>query len=370
MKRCLVTGGAGFIGSFIVDALVQHGHRVKIYDNLDPQVHSGGNKPAYLNPQAEFIQGDVRDYDRLKHALNGVDVVFHEAAAVGVGQSQYQIKHYMDVNIGGTANLLDILANTQHTVTKVIVAASMSSYGEGQYICDTCGVVVPSLRPEAQMERQDWEHHCPTCQSILRPQLTPETKPLECTSMYAITKKVQEEMVLNFGATYQIPAVALRYFNVFGPRQSLSNPYTGVAAIFLSRIKNDHSPMIFEDGMQTRDFVSVHDIVQANLFAMQHEALSGAFNVGTGQPRTIKEIAETLMGLCGKQITLKITAKFRKGDIRHCIADISQARARLGYTPQVTFEDGMRELIHWSETVQATDRVDEAYQELQRRGLV
>lgn len=370
MKTCLVTGGAGFIGSFLVDELVKQGHRVKIYDSLTPQVHPNGEMPEYINREAEFIHGDVRDYDTFKQALAGVDVVFHEAAAVGVGQSQYQVKHYVDVNIGGTANLLDILANEKTRVSKIIVAASMSSYGEGQYVCDTCGDVNPPLRPAEQMERQDWEMRCPHCRATLRAIPTTETKRLECNSIYAITKKVQEEMVLNIGATYNIPAIALRYFNVYGPRQSLSNPYTGVAAIFLSRIKHNHPPVIFEDGQQTRDFVSVHDIVQANVLAMEHESLSGAFNIGSGIPRPILSIAKTLIALYGKTLVPEVTRSFRKGDIRHCAADISRAGTQLGYMPRVQFENGMQELRRWSETATSQDKFEQAREELRQRGLV
>jgi dTDP-L-rhamnose 4-epimerase len=370
MKTCLVTGGAGFIGSFLVDALIERGHQVKIYDNLDPQVHPGGRVPEYLNNEAEFIQGDVRDYEQLHKALNGVEIVFHKAAAVGVGQSQYQIQHYVDINIGGTANLLDIIANERTQVSKIVVAASMSSYGEGQYACPDCGVVNPPLRSEQQMANQDWEVHCPICQKITHPLPTPEEKRLECNSIYAITKKTQEEMVLNIGQTYGIPAVALRYFNVYGPRQSLSNPYTGVVAIFISRIKHQHPPVVFEDGLQTRDFVSVHDIVRANMLAMEADALSGYCNIGTGQARTIRGIAETLITLYGRDISPEITCKFRQGDIRHCVADVCKAKTILGYSPQITFEDGMRELIRWSETAESRDKFEEAHQELQRRGLV
>lgn len=370
MKRCLVTGGAGFIGSFIVDSLLERGHKVRIYDCLDPQVHPGGNIPSYLNPEAEFIRGDVCDYDSLKQAMQDIDVVFHKAAVVGVGQSQYQIKRYVENNIGGTANLLDILANEKTQVAKIIVAASMSSYGEGQYECEHCGEINPPLRPLAQMEQQQWEHHCPTCQAALRPVPTPEKKRLECNSIYAITKKTQEEMVLNFGMTYALPAVALRYFNAYGPRQSLSNPYTGVAAIFLSRIKHDHPPVVFEDGLQTRDFVSVHDIVRANMLAMDNETLSGVYNVGSGTPQTIRNIAETLVTLYGKTLSADITCTFRKGDIRHCTADIRRAREQLGYTPQIRFEAGMQELLQWSETAESQDRFEEAHQELQHHGLL
>jgi len=269
MKNILVTGGAGFIGSHLVDALVQKGYHVRIFDNLDNQVHPGSKKPTYLNTHAEFINGDVRDIDALKKALIGMDSVFHKASVVGVGQSQYEIKRYTDVNIGGTANLLNILANEKHGIQKLVVAASMSSYGEGLFNCEDCGHVRPPLRTEAQMKTQDWNNYCPACEKVLTPLSTPEIAEQHCNSVYAITKKVQEDLVLNIGRTYNIPVVALRYFNVYGPRQSLSNPYTGVAAIFLSRIKNGNRPVVYEDGLQTRDFISVHDIVQANLLALE-----------------------------------------------------------------------------------------------------
>ncbi len=370
MKTCLVTGGAGFIGSFIVDELIRRGHTVRIYDNFDPQVHPGGKTPKHLNPDAECIQGDVRDYDSLKKALDGIEVVFHKAAAVGVGQSQYHIKQYVDVNVGGTANLLDILANEKTKVSKLIVAASMSSYGEGQYECEDCGIVRPEMRSEDQMAEQDWELYCPVCYEPVHPMPTEEDKRLECHSIYAITKKNQEEMVLNIGGTYGIPAVALRYFNVYGPRQSLSNPYTGVAAIFLSRIKHDHPPVVYEDGLQTRDFVSVHDIVRANMLVMEDEELSGFYNIGTGQGRSIREIAELLLKLNGKNdLEPEITGKFRKGDIRHCVADISKARETFGFQPQVKFEEGMKELLEWSATAESDDKFEEARQELLKRGL-
>lgn len=370
MKTCLVTGGAGFIGSYIVDELVERGYKVKIFDNLESQVHPGGKMPDYVNKKAQFIEGDVRDYDALKKALKGVDVVFHKAAMVGVGQSQYQIKRYVDVNIGGTANLLDILANEKNKVSKLIVASSMSSYGEGQYECMDCGIVRPEMRGEDQMEDEDWELYCPICYEPVDPMVTSEEKRLECSSIYAISKKNQEEMVLNFGETYGVPSVALRYFNVYGPRQSLSNPYTGVAAIFISRIKHDHPPVVFEDGLQTRDFVSVHDIARANIMAMENESLAGNYNIGTGQARSIKSIAETLISLYGKDIEPEITGKFRKGDIRHCVADISKSRETFGYSPQIKFEDGMKELMEWSATAESADKFDEAREELKKRGLV
>ena len=369
--KILVTGGAGFIGSFIVDRLVKEGHGVRIFDSLDPQVHPGGEPPEYLNSEAEFVKGDVRDRDALERALRDVEVVFHEAAAVGVGQSQYKISHYSDVNIGGTANLLDILANTKNRVAKLIVPASMSSYGEGPYECDVHGILQVEARPEEQMKRGEWELRCPECGEEMKPLPTPEGHPLACESIYAITKRVQEDMVLNIGKTYNLPVVSLRYFNVYGPRQSLSNPYTGVSAIFMSRIKNDHRPLLFEDGLQSRDFVSVHDIVEANMLAWKkEEADYRSYNVGTGKSMPILEMAEILNKLYGKKLKPEIASKYRKGDIRHCFSDISKIEEELGYSPSVSFEEGMKELIEWSRTAESTDMVDKATEELREKGLI
>ena len=277
----------------------------------------------------------------------------------------------MDVETMGTANMLDILVNEKHKVKKVIVAASMSSYGEGLYECPSCGKVKPGLRPEAQMKKGDWEPRCPKCSKTLKSLLTPEETPMDTNSIYALGKKNQEDMCLMIGKTYSIPTVALRYFNVYGPRQSLSNPYTGVAAIFMSRLKNNNPPVVYEDGLQTRDFISVHDIVQANMFAMEKK--SGdyeAFNVGTGNARSIKSIGEDLGRLLGKNIKPEITKKYRKGDVRHCAADISKISKKLGFKPKVNFDDGMKELIEWSAKAKAVDKFDQATAELKKKGLI
>lgn len=367
--KILVTGGAGFIGSFIVDRLVAEGHEVVILDNLEPQVHQGV-APDYLNKSAKFVKGSVLDYELFRAVVSDVDVIFHEAAMVGVGQSMYQVSRYASANVIGTAYLLDILANEKHNVKKVMVAASMSSYGEGAYECESCGVVSPPLRSEEQMKSREWELVC-SCGKRLVPIPTNESKPLHPNSIYAVTKANQEQMVLPFCRAYGIPAVALRYFNVYGPRQSLSNPYTGVAAIFMSRIKNNNAPVVFEDGLQSRDFVSVHDIADANLLAMKsHGADYEVVNVGSGKQTTIRNVAETLSRIYGKSVKPDVTNRYRKGDVRHCFADISKIRSKLGYEPKVSFEDGMKELIGWSETQRSVDRVDEATQELRDKGLV
>ncbi len=366
--RILVTGGAGFIGSHLVDALVTAGHQVRVLDNFDAQVH-GDRKPDYLNPRAEYQQGSVAHRETLHKALEGVEAVFHFAAAVGVGQSMYQIEHYVSVNVLGTAILLDLIVNEKHVLKRLVVASSMSIYGEGQSRCSACGPVVPSLRPTVQLEHRQWDVLCPTCGKPTVAEPTSEEKPLRPTSVYAVSKRDQEELVLSVGHGYGIPAVALRFFNVYGPRQALSNPYTGVCAIFSARIKNRKPPIIFEDGQQTRDFVSVHDIVQANVLALSHPDAPGrALNVGTGRATNLVDIARTLGTLYGYSEAPEITQKFRAGDIRHCAADI-RAIAALGYRPTVTLEDGLRELAEWGRRIDAKDRVEQAAQELVTRGL-
>src|SRR5205807_1010689 len=264
----LITGGAGFVGSHLVDALLAAGHKVRIFDNLTPQVHGQG-LPAYLSGEAEFIQGDMRDPGAVHRAVEGMEVIFHLAAAVGVGQSMYEIAHYIGTNTQGTATLLQELLDRKNKVEKLVLASSMSIYGEGKYLCAHCGESVPALRSAAQLRARQWEAICPQCSETLTPIPTDESKPLQCSSIYALSKKDQEEMCLLYGRTYGLPVVALRYFNIYGPRQALSNPYTGVAAIFAARLLNGNAPLIFEDGRQMRDFVSVHDVVAATVLAME-----------------------------------------------------------------------------------------------------
>lgn len=367
--KMLVTGGAGFIGSHLVDELIEQGYDVRVFDNLDFQVHNG-RLPDYLNPKAEYFFGDIRDKDALKKALEDIEVIFHNAAAVGVGQSMYEIQRYVDVNTYGTAKLLDILANEEHDVRKLIVASSMSIYGEGKYLCDECGIVYPKLRSDRQLKAREWEMKCPKCGKEAKPAPTDEDKPLYSPSIYAISKKDQEEMSLAIGRAYGIPTVALRYFNGYGPRQSLSNPYTGVCAIFSSRIKNDNRAVIFEDGLQTRDFISVHDIVKANILVMKESGANyEVFNVGTGNPTSILEIATVLNKLYGKNLKPEIVNKYRSGDIRHCYADISKIR-KIGFKPSVDFTEGMKELAEWGEKVEAEDKFEQAHEELKKKGLV
>lgn len=367
--KVLITGGCGFIGSHLADKLVTEGHRVRVYDLLEPQVHLG-KKPSYLNKEVEYIYADVRDSDRLKKALKDTKIVFHLASQVGVGQSMYQIEKYVSHNTFGTAVLLDLIINTKNKVKKIVVASSMSIYGEGAYNCKRCGRVYPRLREKKQLKKSDWEIKCAQCGRTVTSVNTDENKPLFPASIYATTKRSQEEMCLEIGTAYKIPTVALRYFNIYGPRQSLSNPYTGIAAIFLSRVKNNRPPLLFEDGRQSRDFIYVSDIVETNILAMNRkEADYNFFNVGTGNPHTILDIAKTIISLYKKDLRPKVLNKFRVGDIRHCYADISKISKKLGFKPKVPFKMGMKKLIDWSETQKAYDLTDKAQLALKKRGL-
>ena len=329
--KVLVTGGAGFVGSHIVDELLRQGHEATVIDNLEYQVHNG-KVPEYLNQEANYIFSDIGDEDTLGRVLDGIEVIFHKAAAVGVGQSMYQIGKYVSSNVLGTAKLLDFLVREEHDVKKLLVASSMSIYGEGKYECQECGVIYPRLREETQLRERKWEMTCPTCGKEVNPLPTDESKPLHPTSVYAVTKRDQEEMCLVTGKAYGIPTVALRYFNIYGPRQALSNPYTGVCAIFSCRLKNDSPPVIFEDGKQSRDFISVQDIVQANLLCLEKSRANyRALNVGTGKSTNVSELAKILAKQYEKDISPTFPNKYREGDIRHCYADISEIQTELSH---------------------------------------
>jgi dTDP-L-rhamnose 4-epimerase len=337
-EHVLITGGAGFIGSHLADRLLAAGHRVRAFDNLTEQVHGAG-RPSYLADEVELVVGDVRDADAVARALDGVDAVVHLAARVGVGQSMYEIADYVAENSAGTAVLLQALS--ERLVRKLVVASSMSIYGEGAY--DENGDPLP----------------------------TPESKQPDLASVYALSKYDQERLCLIFGAAYDVPVVALRLFNVYGTRQALSNPYTGVLAIFASRLLNDRPPLVFEDGLQRRDFVSVHDVARAFELALSGDGADGlAVNIGCGESVTVLEIACGLARVLGKDIEPEVTGKHRVGDIRHCFADISLARQRLGYEPEQRLEDGMREIVEWLPTQTAVDRVEGAADELRSRGLI
>ncbi|HEV2884984.1 MAG TPA: NAD-dependent epimerase/dehydratase family protein [Pyrinomonadaceae bacterium] len=375
--KVLVTGGAGFVGSFLCEELHNSGYDIRIFDNFEPQVHSGaqGNLRSLL-PNGiplngiELVFGDVRSPTQLGAALKDVDAVIHLAAQVGVGQSMYEVHKYVDHNTVGTAVLLELLASRQHKVRKLVVASSMSIYGEGGAHCESCGRVTPALRGATQMSAGDWEVRCPICNRTTTPIPTAESKPVLPTSIYAITKRDQEEMCLVVGRAYGIPSAALRFFKIYGPRQSHGNPYTGVAAIFSSRILNDHPPVVFEDGNQTRDFVHVKDVVQAISLALAKDEANGhVFNVGTGRPTSIKDVAILLARRLRRDVAPQIEYKFREGDVRHCYADISKIKESLGYVPTVELETGIDDLIDWAKNQKADDRFELAAAELAKRGL-
>jgi dTDP-L-rhamnose 4-epimerase len=370
--RVLVTGGAGFIGSHLVDRLLEDKHEVVVLDSLDPQVHGkSASRPAYLRSEVELVVGDVRDRGAVDRCMAGVDAVFHLAAAVGLAQSMYEIERFSDVNVRGTAIVLESALQHKNRIKKILVASSMSLYGEGSVACPECGTSDPPLRPSAQLEAKDFEVHCPKCAAVAQPAPTREDARLVPTTVYAITKRDQEEMVHCVGGAYGIPTVALRLFNVYGPRQALSNPYTGVAAIFSSRLLTGKQPLVFEDGQQTRDFTHVSDIAEAFARALVEPRAAGVtLNVGAGRPHTLSRLGELLAGEIGASWAPEITRRFRAGDIRHCTADTTRLEQILGFRPRVRFEDGVKDLVKWVRSEQPIDTVDRAMSELTERGLV
>lgn len=370
MKKILITGGAGFIGSHLTDELLAAGYHVRVLDNLCPQVHGYLDAPPdYLSKDVEFIFGDVRNTEIVNYALKNIDAIFHLAASVGVGQSMYEIERYTQQNSLGTACLCQCLIDNHHDIRKLIVASSMSIYGEGLYIDQKNHLIGNTWRTLDQLKKSQWdpldENGAP-----LQPLPTPETKQPNLASIYALTKYDQERMCLITGNAYNIPTVALRFFNVYGTRQSLSNPYTGVLAIFASRLLNGNSPLIFEDGNQKRDFINVKDITRACRLTLENTNIRDmTINIGSGKSYTIMQIAELLASVMNKDTEPVITGKYRIGDIRHCFADISLASSVLGFSPQIKFEDGLCELAQWLANQISIDEFEKASQQLTERGL-
>ena len=367
--RVLITGGAGFIGSHLADELLRHGYIVRALDNLSPQVHGACcRQPEYLDPEVELLIGDVRDTSAVRHALEGVDVVFHLAAAVGGGQSTYQIEDYVSTNSLGTAVLLEALMACP--VERLVVASSMSIYGEGLYTDATGALHERAGRTLDQLRHYQWEVLADDGTPLI-PAPTPESKRPDLASIYAQTKYDQERMCLMIGHAYQIPTVVLRLFNVYGTRQALSNPYTGVLAIFAARLLNDNRPLIFEDGRQLRDLVSVSDVARAFRLAMEVESARGdVFNIGSGSPIAIMQLAQQIATIVGKpHLEAEVTGQYRLGDIRHCFAAIDHARNVLSYEPAVAMEAGLVELAQWLKGQVAEDRIHLALDELKTRGL-
>jgi dTDP-L-rhamnose 4-epimerase len=361
--RVLITGGAGFIGSYTADLFVEKGYKVRVLDNLEQQVHEG-KFPNYLNRKVEFVKGDITDLRTWEKSLEDVDFVVHLAAMVSVSQSMYQPVRFLSVNTLGTAKFYETLLKNKKirkNVKKIVVASSKSIYGEGAYKCKTHGTVYPNLRPLKQLEKKDWEVHCPICNEYVKPVGITEEKPAQNLSVYALSKYDTERLALMFGDAFEIPTIAFRYFNVYGPRQSLSNPYTGVCAIFMSRIKNKNPPIIFEDGNQVRDFIYVEDVARANLAAIENDKfIVDTFNVGTGRPTSVREIAEELIKIYDAKIEPEITQKFRIGDNRHDFSDISKIKKTLGWEPKVKLKEGLEKLVEWAEKEEAKDRFIEA----------
>ncbi len=365
-ETALITGGAGFIGSHLADELLRSGYRVRALDDLSDQVHEAGARPDYLDPEVELVRGDVRDPATVRRALEGVDVVVHLAARVGVGQSMYELTDYVGANTAGTSVLLEAILD--RPVRKLLVASSMSVYGEGSYETVDGAPFLAAERAHGQVDGS-WDP-VDDLGRPLRPIATPETKQPGLTSVYALTKYDQERLCLIFGGAYDIPTVALRFFNTYGTRQALSNPYTGVLAIFASRLLNEKPPLVFEDGLQRRDFVAVSDVARACRLALESNGANGhAINVGTGCSVTVLDVAEKLAGVLGSAIDAELTRRFRAGDVRHCFADVTLAREVLGYEPRVELDQGIAELAEWLEGQVAEDHVDEAAAELAARRL-
>jgi dTDP-L-rhamnose 4-epimerase len=369
MTCVLITGGAGFIGSHAAAMLLHAGYEVRLLDNLAPQVHGPDRqRPSYLARDADLFLGDITDARAVDRALRGADMVLHLAASVGVGQSMYDIEAYVRTNELGTATLLQAL--TRQPVERLVVASSMSIYGEGACRSKSGDIVAPSERSAGQLKRGDWELHDSSGEA-LEPVPTPETKQPTLSSIYALNKYAQERMCLLTGKAYGMSTLALRFFNVYGPHQALSNPYTGVLAIFAARLLNRRAPLVFEDGRQRRDFVHVRDVARACQLALESDRSGDAFNIGSGESRTILSVADDLARVMNlPDVAPQVTGKFRVGDIRHCFADLEKSRRLLGFAPQVAFADGLAELADYLAGEIADDQAERATQELLQRGLV
>jgi dTDP-L-rhamnose 4-epimerase len=370
MGKILITGGAGFVGSHLADELLSQGYEVRVLDNLSRQVHPQDRRPDYLSRELELIVGDVCDRGAVRNAMKGVSSVFHLAASVGVGQSMYEIENYTKANCLGTATLLEEIVQRPEPIQCLVVASSMSIYGEGLYQSPDGTLIESGERSLEQLRTHCWEVQGENG-APLKAVPTPETKRPALSSVYAISKYHQERMCMTVGKAYGIPTTALRFFNIYGRRQSLSNPYTGVLAIFASRLLNHRAPVINEDGHQKRDFVSVYDVARACRLAMETAQAQGkVFNIGSGDSCSVLEIANLLAKVLGKgAVQPEIPGRYRIGDIRNCFADISLARSVLGYEPQISLTEGLCDLAEWLPTQEAEDHLQEASRELEKRGL-
>lgn len=372
----LITGGAGFIGSNLALKLVERGHVVTVLDTLSPQIHgtspeSSSSLYLSIKDKVRFVKGSVTNEDDWKMVLPGQNAIVHLAAETGTGQSMYEIKRYVDINVGGTALLLDLLANGAHTVTKIVVASSRSIYGEGKYQSETLGIVYPGSRKEEDMRAGQFELLCPETGKPMTLLPTDEYSKIHPSSVYGITKQNQEQMVLTVCGSLGIGATALRYQNVYGPGQSLSNPYTGILSIFSTRIKNNNGINIFEDGKESRDFVFIDDVVEATILALTKEEANGeVFGIGSGVATDVLSVAQSLIRYYGVDVPVKVTGEFRIGDIRHNYADLTKAKNILNFSPKVDFESGIQKFVAWvNEQDIQNDTYEESIEEMKKRGL-
>ena len=374
MKNILITGGAGFIGSRLCEKLYNKGYNITVLDNLSEQIHGTTESSLFkkIKGKCTFIKGDVRNKEDWKTSIKGQEIIVHFAAETGTGQSMYEIEKYNDVNIMGTAHLLEILANTKHSVKKMIIASSRAIYGEGKYNCKIHGDQYPLQRNEKDMEKGQFNPKCDICNSELNVVATDENSKIHPSSIYGINKQQQEQMVMLLGDSLGIPAVAFRYQNVFGPGQSLSNPYTGILSIFSTRILNKNNLDIYEDGLESRDFVYIDDVVDATILGIEKEEANGeVFNVGSGIATTVKEVAESLKKFYNSDISISISGKYRLGDIRHNYADLNKAKTLLGFIPKYNFHKGILEFVSWVKTKEVMeDKYEKSVQELKNKGLM
>ena len=374
MKKILITGGAGFIGSRLCEKLFDKGYNITVLDNLSTQIH--GNGESFLlkkiKDKCTFIKGDVRNKEDWKAAIKGQEIVVHLAAETGTGQSMYEAEKYNDVNIIGTANMLDLLANKNHQIEKMLIASSRAIYGEGKYLCSKHGVIYPLQRNESDMEKGEFNPKCDSCNSQLQLVATDESSKIHPLSIYGITKQQQEQMVMTTGESLGIASVAFRYQNVYGPGQSLSNPYTGILSIFSTRILNGNDLDIYEDGEESRDFVYIDDVVDATILGIEKKEANGqVFNVGSGVTTTVRQVAESLKKFYNSDINISISGKYRLGDIRHNYADLTKIKEALGFSPKYDFQKGISKFINWVKTQEIMeDKYEESIKELRNKGLM
>ena len=374
MKKILITGGAGFIGSRLCEKLFDKGYNITVLDNLSAQIH--GNGESFLlkkiKDKCTFIKGDVRNKEDWKAAIKGQEIVVHLAAETGTGQSMYEAEKYNDVNIIGTANMLDLLANKNHQIEKMLIASSRAIYGEGKYLCSKHGVIYPLQRNESDMEKGEFNPKCDSCNSQLQLVATDESSKIHPLSIYGITKQQQEQMVMTTGESLGIASVAFRYQNVYGPGQSLSNPYTGILSIFSTRILNGNDLDIYEDGEESRDFVYIDDVVDATILGIEKKEANGqVFNVGSGVTTTVRQVAESLKKFYNSDINISISGKYRLGDIRHNYADLTKIKEALGFSPKYDFQKGISKFVNWVKTQEIMeDKYEESIKELRNKGLM